>query len=579
MEELYQKYKDRVNFLWAYGREAHPEERPFAAGFETKDLGWDHRYFEPTTMEERAQRARWMKTDLEPDLEIPIIIDYINSPLGENNAIWNVYRGGGFYSGFVIDCDGTVLIQENWAWFAPGGQWWSLPLERVENIEVFLDSYLADPPPCYNSGSTPTGLPAQPTQEIVAGADEGLPTVLIVDDDGGSSYEGYFKIPLGNLKKHFQVWDVQESGSPPSDILVNYEAVVWFTGDASQDTLTSIDQTNLAVFLDGGGKLFLSGQHTGQDIGDTPFYRDYLHATLIEDDTNISWLSGEDILSGIEITISGNDGAGNQEVPSQIGLLDSAVGIFRYDTLVLPAWGGLRWGGDYKVVYLAFGFEGIGDRGAGAFRYKILKEVFAWFEGLESDTTTTTMQSTTTVTGSTTTTIGTHDGKVDDALCLTCHDISFTDEGLHGIHFDNDCTDCHEIVGDSPLASRCASCHPAADSGRCMLVLHHEDSTDYAPSGLSCLGCHSECSGEASSTTTSIECPLLEIYGEDSQETELLRFIRDKVLHKSPEGQEIIRVYYEWSPAIVREMEADTEFKKKVRGLIDGVLPLILEEE
>jgi hypothetical protein len=581
MEELYQKYRDRVNFLWAYSREAHPEERPFAAGFETKDLGWDHRYFEPTTMEERAQRARWMKTDLEPDLEIPIIIDYINSPLGEDNAIWNVYRGGGFYSGFVIDCDGTVLNQESWAWFAPGGQWWGLPLEQVSSIETFLDSYLADPPPCYNQDSNLSDSLTPSTPEIVSGASEGLPTVLIVDDDGGSSYEGYFKIPLGNLKKHFQVWDVEESGSPSSDILKSYESVVWLTGDMSQDTLTSTDQTSLASFLDGGGKLLLSGQNIGHDIGDTPFYRDYLHATLIEDDTNISRLSGEDILSGIEVTLFGNDGAGNQEAPSQIGLLDSAVGVFRYDTLGLPSWGGLLWEGDYKVVYLAFGFEGIGDRGAGAFRFKILKEVFAWFGDLETDTTTTTtiLQPTTTVTGSMTTTIGTHEGKVDDALCLICHDISFSDEGLHGIHMNNDCTDCHEIVGDSPLASKCASCHPAGDPGKCMLVLHHEVSTNDDPSNLTCLGCHSECSGETSSTTTSIECPLQEIYGEDSKETELLRYFRDEVLSKTKEGKEITRLYYEWSPAIVKVMKEDVEFKIKVREMIDGTLPLILEEE
>ena len=59
-----------MNFVWVYGREAHPEEHPFAPGFETKDLGWGHRYFEPTTMDERAQRARWMKAELEPDVPV-----------------------------------------------------------------------------------------------------------------------------------------------------------------------------------------------------------------------------------------------------------------------------------------------------------------------------------------------------------------------------------------------------------------------------------------------------------------------------------------------------------------------------
>ena len=39
MEEAYQRYKGRVNFAHIYVEEAHPEERPFEAGYETKDLG------------------------------------------------------------------------------------------------------------------------------------------------------------------------------------------------------------------------------------------------------------------------------------------------------------------------------------------------------------------------------------------------------------------------------------------------------------------------------------------------------------------------------------------------------------
>ena len=39
-------------------------------------------------------------------------------------------------------------------------------------------------------------------------------------------------------------------------------------------------------------------------------------------------------------------------------------------------------------------------------------------------------------------------------------------------------------------------------------------------------------------------------------------------------GQEIIRLYYEWSPAIVELMEENVEFKKKVRVIIDNILAL-----
>ena len=81
------------------------------------------------------------------------------------------------------------------------------------------------------------------------------------------------------------------------------------------------------------------------------------------------------------------------------------------------------------------------------------------------------------------------------------------------------------------------------------------------------------------STTTTVQpCPTEEIYGEHSEETELLRYLRDNVLSKSPEGQELIRLYYEWSPAIVKAMEEDKAFKQKVEEVLDGIMFLIKGE-
>ncbi len=71
----------------------------------------------------------------------------------------------------------------------------------------------------------------------------------------------------------------------------------------------------------------------------------------------------------------------------------------------------------------------------------------------------------------------------------------------------------------------------------------------------------------------------MEIYGEDSEEIKLLRYIRDNVLNQNPEGREIIRLYYQWSPTIVKAMEDDEEFKQDVKEMIDGVLEMIGGEE
>jgi len=49
-------------------------------------------------------------------------------------------------------------------------------------------------------------------------------------------------------------------------------------------------------------------------------------------------------------------------------------------------------------------------------------------------------------------------------------------------------------------------------------------------------------------------------------------------LSKSPEGQELINLYYQWSPEIVKAMEKDEEFKEEVKEMIDGVLGLVGRE-
>jgi hypothetical protein len=60
--------------------------------------------------------------------------------------------------------------------------------------------------------------------------------------------------------------------------------------------------------------------------------------------------------------------------------------------------------------------------------------------------------------------------------------------------------------------------------------------------------------------------------------TELLRHFCNNELTQTPEGREIIHLYYEWSPVIVNAMEEDEDFKAQVKGMIDGILLLIRGE-
>ena len=128
--------------------------------------------------------------------------------------------------------------------------------------------------------------------------------------------------------------------------------------------------------MDGGGNLFITGQDIGYDIRSAAFYGNYLHASYIRDDTNIYDLTGYDVLSGVSVTISGSGGANNQGYPSEIGLGSGSVGLFDYDGSY--TWGGLRWEGAYRLVYLSFGYEAINTS---ADRNSVMDAVLNWLAG------------------------------------------------------------------------------------------------------------------------------------------------------------------------------------------------------
>ena len=73
-------------------------------------------------------------------------------------------------------------------------------------------------------------------------------------------------------------------------------------------------------------------------------------------------------------------------------------------------------------------------------------------------------------------------------------------------------------------------------------------------------------------------CPLEEIFGEDSVEAILLRDFRDNVLRSTPTGQEIAKLYYEWSTVIKAAMKEDEEFKAEVKAMVSEILPMISRE-
>ncbi len=69
--------------------------------------------------------------------------------------------------------------------------------------------------------------------------------------------------------------------------------------------------------------------------------------------------------------------------------------------------------------------------------------------------------------------------------------------------------------------------------------------------------------------------PTEEIYGSAAPETQLIRNFRDTVLSATPEGQQLIKLYYIWSPFLVQAMREDDTFKGQLKETVDKILQVI----
>jgi hypothetical protein len=188
--------------------------------------------------------------------------------------------------------------------------------------------------------------------------------VLIVDDDGAEAYEDYITDALSTSGYSFGVWD-RLTVNPDASTLSNFPAVAWLTG-LQYPTLDADDRAALSGYLNAGGSLFISGQDIGWELNDQggaayQWYKDYLHAIYVFDDTNdytLSGVPGDPVSDGIDLVTQGGDGANNQAYPEDIDPADaSASVIWTYDA---NRNGAIKADtGTYKVIYLGFGFEAI----------------------------------------------------------------------------------------------------------------------------------------------------------------------------------------------------------------------------
>ncbi len=208
----------------------------------------------------------------------------------------------------------------------------------------------------------------------------GFGNVLLINDDDNGQYESCYLDALGEGGVTAQRWRVNWSGSPGQDLLNSYPIVIWYSGDAAENTLTEIDQVALAAYLENGGNLFLSGQNIGDEIGDSYFYTVYLHAQHIQDSFNgemyLNGLADDPIGDNLLVNIDGF----NQDSPGVIIPLEEAHRVFNYGESQTHG-GAIRFENEnYKVVYFSFGFEAVDRAGDGVNRAELMDRILAYLD-------------------------------------------------------------------------------------------------------------------------------------------------------------------------------------------------------
>ncbi|TWT37419.1 AmiA-like protein [Posidoniimonas corsicana] len=166
--------------------------------------------------------------------------------------------------------------------------------------------------------------------------------------------------------------------------LTDYDAVFWILGEEStaDQTFDVSEQSAVASYLTGGGKLFVSGAEIGWELdnlgGGQSFYNNTLRAEYIADDANTYQATGAvgSIFEGINLTFDDGDLYYDTEYADVIAPSGGASPALSYGNGAGTA--AVQFSqGEERVVMLAFPFETITDA---AVRAEMMARVIDFFD-------------------------------------------------------------------------------------------------------------------------------------------------------------------------------------------------------
>ncbi|UQX89525.1 hypothetical protein M6D93_05830 [Jatrophihabitans telluris] len=189
-------------------------------------------------------------------------------------------------------------------------------------------------------------------------------TLLVDNDNNAPDVAAKYQAALTANGTAFSTWDLLAHPVLPQSYLTAHKTVVWFTGNSYPAPITPYE-SELKALLDGGGRLFMSGQDIlDQAAGTTTFVHDYLHinwdGTDVQNDkatVAVHGVTGNPVTNGIG-SVPLDHSVLNANFEDQITPIAPATPAFTDDSGAPDALTVAS--GTYKVMFLAFPFEAYG---------------------------------------------------------------------------------------------------------------------------------------------------------------------------------------------------------------------------
>ena len=228
---------------------------------------------------------------------------------------------------------------------------------------------------------------SQPSNEVSATPQAPSSSeILLVLDNGSEDYQSYFTQALNADGYSYDIWNISSSGSPPVSILENYQVVIWTTGSAWSNILSSTEQSNLETYLNNGGALYLSSQDflyevTGgwDEFISNTFVTNYLGVDYVANDVDyntVAGVPGTFVQSFTYISLSDYPFTNYAD---ELGLSSYGQALF-YNPDDDYVTGDYVQTSTYKTVFTAFSFEAVENTDPSTGN-ALLKAIINWLSG------------------------------------------------------------------------------------------------------------------------------------------------------------------------------------------------------